>query len=293
MACDSPPPSRCTGDQTLESYKSPGTCVQGQCDYTTEQVTCGDACQNGACTGEPCKGVSCTSPPSSCYVSPGRCVEGSCQYDKRPAGTSCTPQDPCVLDPQCDAQGVCGGDVKSCKVPHASGASCVPGTGECQGYRCDSGYRDCNNDMDKDGCETKVSESATHCGDCNKPCTGGSHGKASCVAGKCKLTCDSGWGDCDGDPSNGCERRLGPATCDMSGTNTSDGCGHAYCGSGSTSASNKKVKNFGSWYCVFCEHCRKNSNGRYSWCLKGSGKYASTSCSDCCNDGLTDPQCAP
>src|SRR4029078_6677758 len=36
----------------------------------------------------------------------------------------------------------------------------------------------------------------------------------TCVGGKCASVCLTGWGDCDGDPMNGCETRLGsPAHC--------------------------------------------------------------------------------
>ena len=36
------------------------------------------------------------------------------------------------------------------------------------------------------------------------------HGTATCTDGACRgeVTCDEGWGDCDGDPDNGCENDL-------------------------------------------------------------------------------------
>ncbi|MDY0000802.1 MAG: MopE-related protein [Polyangia bacterium] len=46
-----------------------------------------------------------------------------------------------------------------------------------------------------------------HCGSCNHQCTN-AHGSTSCVSGVCTPVCDSGWGNCDGDPSNGCETDL-------------------------------------------------------------------------------------
>ncbi|MDX2054671.1 MAG: hypothetical protein SFV15_19880 [Polyangiaceae bacterium] len=39
---------------------------------------------------------------------------------------------------------------------------------------------------------------------CATPC-GNAHGKAECSTGACVLTCDPGFGDCDGDKGNGCE----------------------------------------------------------------------------------------
>ena len=44
------------------------------------------------------------------------------------------------------------------------------------------------------GCGGKVCE----------PCTN-AHGTTACSAGACAPTCDPGYGDCDGDPGNGCE----------------------------------------------------------------------------------------
>ncbi|MEZ4310934.1 MAG: hypothetical protein R3F14_23070 [Polyangiaceae bacterium] len=43
----------------------------------------------------------------------------------------------------------------------------------------------------------------------------GDHASAACTAGACSLVCDAGYGDCDGDPQNGCETPL----------DTTDHCG--------------------------------------------------------------------
>ncbi len=62
---------------------------------------------------------------------------------------------------------------------------------------------------------------------------------ASCAAGRCALVCTSGYGDCDGDASNGCERTLGAdaANCGRCGTvcpagpNTRASCASGVCAS--------------------------------------------------------------
>lgn len=295
MTCDSPPPNVCLDGKTLESYTAPGVCKAGLCDYGKTQLTCAQECEGDKCTGEPCKGVTCNSPPSACYETPGTCSEGQCAYKQLAEGSACTGEDPCLLDAKCDAQGSCQGTQKDCAAPNTKGATCVPGTGECQGYTCESGFRDCNDDMRKDGCETSVSSNPDHCGDCNKTCKDAAHMQATCTNGSCKRTCDSGWGNCDGDVANGCERRLGRATCDESGTNTSSGCGTAYCGKG-TSKTGLTVVNFGKWYCAFCTHCKKRAPSSYSWCLFGSngpGQYSTSTCSTCCNDASADLTCGP
>jgi hypothetical protein len=61
-------------------------------------------------------------------------------------------------------------------------------------------------DQDPGGnCETDVSSSTSHCGFCGNACSF-ANGSAACVAGKCTLAgCNPGYGDCDGNPANGCE----------------------------------------------------------------------------------------
>jgi hypothetical protein len=52
-----------------------------------------------------------------------------------------------------------------------------------------------------------------NCGACGNLC-GSLNDTPSCVAGQCQLACDSGYGDCDANPSNGCETSLNnPSHC--------------------------------------------------------------------------------
>jgi hypothetical protein len=57
------------------------------------------------------------------------------------------------------------------------------------------------------GC-ARLSEDHLNCGACANACRTGGRATATCVAGVCGLACDRGYGDCDGDPSNGCEASL-------------------------------------------------------------------------------------
>ena len=50
-----------------------------------------------------------------------------------------------------------------------------------------------------------------NCGGCANPCTN-SHGTTLCKGGACSPTCAGGWGDCDGNPNNGCESDLSVVT---------------------------------------------------------------------------------
>lgn len=67
---------------------------------------------------------------------------------------------------------------------------------------------DCNATA-SDGCETLLNV-ADHCGACGQVCTGrpNSSGGSCTVEGKCALTCTMGFGDCNGDPRDGCEVNL-------------------------------------------------------------------------------------
>jgi hypothetical protein len=97
----------------------------------------------------------------------------------------------------------CGGCNLGCK-----SADCACQVGQlvatCTGTRAD-----CNMDP-RDGCEVDLTSDANHCGSCDKACPtrGFDTFGASCVGGRCMLVCEPGMGDCDADPSNGCESFL-------------------------------------------------------------------------------------
>src|SRR5581483_7125297 len=59
-----------------------------------------------------------------------------------------------------------------------------------------------------DGCETNTQSDTFNCGGCGTTCAR-SNATAVCSAGSCALgTCSSGFGNCDGVDSNGCETNL-------------------------------------------------------------------------------------
>ncbi|MGE0321300.1 MAG: hypothetical protein AB7K71_15295 [Polyangiaceae bacterium] len=73
------------------------------------------------------------------------------------------------------------------------------------GGGCPTGYADC--DSNPTDCETDLSL-VTSCGSCTKTCNG-ANGSVECQSGSCVITaCDTNYGDCDGDESNGCEQNL-------------------------------------------------------------------------------------
>jgi Cys-rich repeat protein len=146
---------------------------------------------------------------------------------------SCTPA--CSgATPHCNASGHCVGCLTDdqcpngqvCKVQSPEVASCTAGCNDdsrCGGMKC------CSNRC------VDVTTSVSNCGMCGMNCSV-PHAAASCAASKCAAgSCDPGWGDCDGNPGNGCEANLHNdlANCSMCGSacaiphaipGCSDGC---------------------------------------------------------------------
>lgn len=95
----------------------------------------------------------------------------------------------------------------------AANADAVCVEGSCTILRCHGGFRDCDGDGDN-GCEA-APDSTEHCGGCNVECELANVEKHGCDASAgiahCVIAsdgCKAGFGDCDGNPSNGCETML-------------------------------------------------------------------------------------
>lgn len=88
-----------------------------------------------------------------------------------------------------------------CSIPNAQ-AAC--NAGACGIGSCATGFSDCNSDV-SDGCEIDLATSVTNCGACGRGCTL-PHASARCEASQCVVdACDSGYTNCDGDDSTGCD----------------------------------------------------------------------------------------
>jgi len=105
--------------------------------------------------------------------------------------------------------------------------------GTCTLASCEPGYQNCNF-FEGDGCETSLT-TVSNCGACYKSCIL-PHSNETCSTGTCKVsTCSSGWGNCDGDDSDGCETGLTSKThcgacgqiCDL--PNASESCTTGTC----------------------------------------------------------------
>ncbi len=92
-----------------------------------------------------------------------------------------------------------------CDLDHVAVHDCVDG--RCEIVDCDANWADCNGSA-ADGCEIDTASDLDHCGGCDAACTF-DHAGAVCEAGNCSMVaCDAGYGDCNSDPTDGCEAEL-------------------------------------------------------------------------------------
>ena len=126
--------------------------------------------------------------------------------------------DGCEKDLTSDSEH-CGNCNNSC------GANGICVNSECG---CIFPYMDCNNLL-SDGCEVNIDKDKNNCGGCDNLCSLLNTAVNICIDGRCKVeSCISGYGNCDGEDSNGCEKNLtsDPNNCGFCGNR----CGeNAYC----------------------------------------------------------------
>ena len=174
--CGSP---RCDAG-TAECDGDPATvCETTVSDDAENCGKCRVTCASAFCSGGTCTSVDCPSGFADCNQEEAdRCeTELSTAEDCGACGLHCSSVNG---EPSCTA--------RSCRIA------------------CDEGYDDCDDDIET-GCETRLATDVAHCGVCGNGCTN-EHGGTRCEGGECSPRCDGGFGDCDGDPSNGCEADL-------------------------------------------------------------------------------------
>lgn len=109
------------------------------------------------------------------------------------------------------------------------GTIATGGTIAGSGGACAAGHLDCNGDP-RGGCETDTSNDTANCGACANSCPSAPNALPTCSAGACGVTCLAHFGDCDGQPQNGCEDDLSTDSknCSLCGLD----CGNYRCRNG-------------------------------------------------------------
>ena len=185
---DDPTPANQDGDggATPEGCPEGFEVCSGACSRTSIDPTNCGACGNACADGEVC-GL-------------GQCLF-ECGENLTNCGGSC-------LDLQTEADN-CG----------ACGNACVAGANEeaptctdgmCSAPTCTAGFDDCDG-LTATGCETEILGDDIHnCGACGLNCVAAANSvSATCTGGVCGTgMCEANFGDCDLDPSNGCESNL-------------------------------------------------------------------------------------
>jgi hypothetical protein len=197
----------CTPAQPCPAGQS---CCTGACvDPASSAVHC------GAC-GTVCRAANATPACLNAVCGVGQCAAGFGDCNRRG-------DDGCEVDLQRDTAS-CGACGAMCPTPaNASAATCA--AGRC-GFTCTAGFADCDTDA-SNGCEVDLRVSAAHCGLCGNACPMRPNTNApGCRAGRCDTACAAGFGDCDGNPDNGCEVNLArdPNHCSACGMRRAEVC---------------------------------------------------------------------
>ena len=166
--CDADPASRC--ETPLNTLENCGGCK-----IVCELAHAGESCEAGSCMFTGCEAGF-----HDCDMD----ASNGCETDIHTASD-------------------CGGCGTLCALAHAS-AACDAGV--CELAACDPGWGDCDGEL-ANGCETELNRLAS-CGGCGAACDY-PNASETCDTGVCRLgACDAKWGDCDNDPTSGCETPL-------------------------------------------------------------------------------------
>lgn len=176
------------------------TCLAGEC-------RCGDgpACVTGSgCCDGACRPLDTT---SNCLACGTVCEAGQHQ------SATCDGTAGCVFS--CDPNfRDCNGGTDGCEQDLLSGEHC----GDCN-TACNAATEVCadvggviqctsscsGSDEPCNGACVNTSTNVSHCGMCNMACPDLPNSSPTCTAGSCGVVCEGSFGECDGNPTNGCE----------------------------------------------------------------------------------------
>ena len=136
-------------------------------------------------------GVACRYPNAAASCTSSGCARGACAVGF--ANCNADDADGCEANTAADSAN-CG----ACGTRCAAGEGCV--AGRCQ-PNCGAGLTDCS------GACRNVANDPDNCTSCGNRCARPANATTFC-ASRCGFACTAGFGDCDGDATNGCETAL-------------------------------------------------------------------------------------
>src|SRR5690606_18913626 len=143
--------------------------------------------------------------PGGDYVQNPVCNEGSCGAVCLLGYDSCTGNagELCETNIRTSVDH-CGSCNQACEPKPNATVSCR--AGDCE-FTCLSGFADVDGNPNN-GCEVNLMTNVNHCGTVNNKCPSRANATLTCVEGACGFTCLDGFGDCNGNPTDGCELNL-------------------------------------------------------------------------------------
>jgi hypothetical protein len=165
---------------------------------------------------------------------------------------------------------------------------CVDKDGDHYGIGADCLGPDCNDNDPTVTTPTTVQD----CGVCGRACTN-PHGTTRCENANCVPSCDNNYGDCDGDPTNGCETFLPTSTANCGG------CGLACINPhGTTSCVDSKCQpvcdpNFGDCDNNVRNGCETDTSKTVADCGGCNMPCTNQNGSTTCENGVCKPVCTP
>lgn len=145
-------------------------------------------------------------------------------------------------------------------------------------FTCFAGFADCDGDA-SNTCEAPLATDARNCGACGTVCAAAPHAAPACASGRCAITCEADFADCDGNPANGCEASLAgllncgrcgnfcPATLRDSTCEVVRGAATCVCPSALTQCSSGCVDTRGD--STNCGRCGNRCTGSAARCVRG------------------------